>query len=59
MKTYVIRRDLQEMSWGDDFWSDEAGWVMLEGADVFSEDEHKTLVLPFDGYWVELPSQKR
>ena len=34
------------------FWSNSHGWVESPDEDYFTQDERKTLMLPFDGVWV-------
>lgn len=38
------------------YWSNEAGWVGKDGADVFNAEELKFLVLPIEGRWVPADS---
>lgn len=50
-EVFVIQHDDKPL-----FWSNEHGWGSLDGADVFTYDEHITLNLPADPCgWVKLP----
>ena len=46
---YVIRNRDDET-----FWSNTQGWVDLVTADVFNEEERRTLNPPLEGDWVRL-----
>ena len=34
------------------FWSNSHGWVESPNEDYFTQEERKTLMLPFEGVWV-------
>lgn len=63
MTIYLIQHKSEDNSWwselceemhnGEDY---TGGWVRVEDATVYTEDERKTLNLPTDGKWVKFSS---
>jgi len=53
---YVIQvNEHQDSFYNGSFWSNEAGWVPLNGADVFTYTEMISFGLPMYSEWMELP----
>ena len=38
------------------YWSNNVGWTYRDFADVFSDAEHESVLLPIDGVWEEVVS---
>lgn len=53
MKVYVIKlqNNPTENIEGSLYWSNEDGWVELDDATTFSEQDSKTVQLPMEGGW--------
>lgn len=41
------------------YWSNSIGWVSIHGADVFSDEEQRTLNLPLEGHWLKLQGEQQ
>jgi hypothetical protein len=55
MKHYMIYGKRESFIEGENmYWSNDIGWTLKEGADVFSQSERDTLNLPIGGEWEEL-----
>jgi len=41
------------------YWSNSIGWVSIHDADVFSDEEQRTLNLPYEGHWLKLVGEQQ
>ena len=59
--SYVIVDTIKEWSKGEvpQYWSNSIGWVSIHDADVFSDEEQRTLNLPLEGHWLKLQGEQQ
>lgn len=52
---WMIRSTEETGEFGEPlYWSNDQGWVPINDADTFSDDEQQQLVLPLTGYWTQV-----
>jgi hypothetical protein len=56
---YVVRCMTPDPDDGTLYWNNKEGWMVLECAEVYTEDEIEIYNLPIDGEWELLPTLKR
>jgi hypothetical protein len=51
-QTYIIRDTVAVYDGEHSYWSNVDGWVAIQDADVFTEQERAELNLPVGGEWI-------